>query len=261
MADLDCSSFESALESTAAVLGVLPGLLLDQLRDFDVSALPESERRQHAYAHLLVRHVTGVDRLALPTPERITWFHATRVPPHIDFAEGLLPLRSVHEPIKTYLAQLDKELPSKAERKSRHSPGLGAGLKLHSGMGEGPFAFLVREAILRCHELGNGDYLGCPEIVDDLCDCDESLREAYCAATEPCLVVFQGVGMQRPDTVAAALNYLHFVSRNEKLTLECNTCFDGEGRPIPLAAIVRIERGATLQAECDAAKHQKRNRL
>jgi hypothetical protein len=257
MADLDCSSFESALETSAAVLGVSPGPLLDRLRAFESRALPESEWRQHAPEDLLARHMAGADCYALPAPERITWFHATRVLPSVTFADGLLPLPSVHKGIKTYLDRLRRELPPRSERQNSYPAWGGRGRssneKINSPFEKGPHAFLVRDAIFRPHEFMSRDYLAGPEIVEDLClgygeEDAPAMYAQYQKATEPRIVVFRMPGAERPEAVGAALMYLHHESRGEELSIQCNTCFDGEGS-MPRDAIIRIEHGAGLQAE------------
>jgi hypothetical protein len=174
MADLDCSSFESALETAAAVLGVAPGPLLERPCAFEYGVLPESEWRRYPYEDLLAQHVAGVDHYALRAPERITWFHATRVSPSVDYAEGLLPLLSVHEGIKTNLDRLRAALLPRAERQNvrsswRSRGGRGYQEKLSSPFEKGPHAFLVRAVIFQPRALMNHDYLAISEIVEDIC--------------------------------------------------------------------------------------------
>ncbi len=258
MRNLDCSSFDSALETVAALLDVSPGHLLKQLRAFDLSALPEEVSKQDSYDDLLSLQVTGTRRHELPVPESIMWFHATRVPPDIDFHDGILPLACASKRIDRFMTGLIAQVRSNPKwkdalvRRSEHGGWNHATRLAAPGGDPGPFAFLVRDAIFEHKKLGDHHYLGVPECIADLYlawdgEFGQALRAAYLEATEPCIVMFQMPGARRSDVLGSALMYLHCVSLNMDLRRQCNTCFDGEGVAVPPNAIVRIERGAGLE--------------
>ncbi len=254
---LDCSSYESALETAAAGLGLQPGTLRDELIAFDPSALPERLRRQYPCRDLLALHVGGATPHELPVLEAITWFHATRVPHGVDFSDGILPLKLVEERIHSFMNDLFMRVKSEPRYKnvelhrSEHGGRNNANRMMTPGGDQGPFAHLVRAAIFQSKTLGDHDYLVFPESMENCYlawrgDFGESLRAAFLEVTEPCIVVFQMPGAKRPDVLGAALMYLHYMSRGMEFIPACNTCFDGEGEPVPPNAIIRIERGADL---------------
>lgn len=260
MTTLDCSSFESALETSAAGLGVAPGTLRHQLCTFDFSALQESLCQQYSYGDLLALHVAGATRHELPAPEVITWFHATRVPPKADFCDGILPLKCSEKRIHSFMTdllmrvQFDPKWKHVMPRQSEYGMRNYMNRMQTPGGDQGPFAHLVRAAIFEHKALGDHAYLGVPEFIEDLYlayegEFGQELRAEYLRATEPCIVVFQTPGAQRPDVLGAALMYVHCVSRRMDLRRACNTCFDGEGKAVLPEAIVRVERGAEIEVQ------------
>ena len=110
--------------------------------------------------------------------------------------------------------------------------------KLAYQFNEGPFAFLVRDALLLRDQMGaNHDFLGIPEIVEDICLCYEMmfgycLRARFSEATKPCIVKFKSRA-PRPDALAAALMYVHRKAKGQELERSCNTSYSGEGVAVP----------------------------
>ena len=76
MVALDCSSYESALGTSAAILSMQPSQLQRAIRDY-YQSLSESERGQLCLDSLL-EHRFGISRDELPAPPLTDWFHATR---------------------------------------------------------------------------------------------------------------------------------------------------------------------------------------
>jgi hypothetical protein len=108
----------------------------------------------------------------------------------------------------------------------------------------GPFAFLVRDAILR-HSPINHDYLRVPEIVEDYAAVlagtnDQLLTAAFREATKPCIVKFRS-REARPDAVPIAAVYCYFALHGEVPGIDGNTCFDGEGVAIPAEDVIAVE--------------------
>ena len=75
------------------------------------------------------------------------------------------------------------------------------GMKVHGKMHWGPYALLSRDHAFKPGEIGNHDYLGAPEIVEDICLCfsekfEFDLLGAFMKKTKPCVVKFvAGPGM------------------------------------------------------------------
>lgn len=247
---LDCESFDSAARSCAELMRTTPAALLDRVRSFEYNDMPESERRAYPYEELFLRRTLGLSESDLPAPPAVMWFHATRVPDGTSFEEGLLPMSARLEHIWTFLGRLASDWSTPQEWKvfRKGMRGQGASqyaLKVSSGLADGPFAFLVREMIFQPRLLGNHDYLGVPEIVEDICMSYEEmhgkpLRARFIERTRPCIVKFRA-SEPRPDTLAAALLYVHRKSRGEDLWTPCNTCFSGEGLAVPPTSILAVE--------------------
>jgi hypothetical protein len=109
MVALDCESFDSALATSAALLAMQPGDLLQQLQAFDYDNLPEADRQSYPLEQLLPLRLFGVGRGHLPTPPLVHWFHATRVPSTTTFEKGILPTSAVLDRIWTFLGTLASE--------------------------------------------------------------------------------------------------------------------------------------------------------
>jgi hypothetical protein len=252
MIALDCETFDSALHSSAAILSLQPGDLRKTLLSFQFDSLPISQRRTYSYKDLLLMYVLGAldEPKPPPTPSVTHWFHATRVAPGTTFEQGILPLSRIVDGIWDFLGKLASEWTPVKEwdhfrRNMRGEGALQYGLKVGSMIGQGPFGFLVRPIIFCPEEMGNHDYLGIPEIVEDICNSYEEmfqrpLREAYMNATRGCIVKFRAED-SRPDTVGAALMYLHCEVQGKDPWDQCNTCYDGEGSTVSREAILGIE--------------------
>jgi hypothetical protein len=247
---LDCRSFDLALTSCAGVLNVPAEKLLEALRAFEYAAVPETERHHYPYEELLPKYVCGMGTQQLPPPDLVHWFHATRVLPGTDFRDGVLPLRRRLDSIWMLLESLASDWTTPAEwrhfRRNMQGPGAQQyQLKISSSLHDGPYAFLVRDAILQPRDLWSHDYLDMPEIIEDICQSYQQvfarpLYERVQAATRACIVTFRSTE-PRPDAVAAALMYVHRLARREDLFLHCNTCYDGKGIPIPARDLVGVE--------------------
>jgi len=247
---LDCESFESAVESSAAILGLGAGDLVARLRAFECEQIPPAEGQVHPYENLLPEYAIGIAHHDLPTPLTVHWFHASRVRRGTTFDEGILPVSAILDRIWTFLGDLAREWSTQEEwnRFRREMRGQGAEqyrMKVGCGHDEGPFAFLVREIIFCWQEMGNHDYLSIPEIVEDICLSYETrlghaLRERFVAATRPSIVKFRSRD-PRPDALKAALMYIHRKARKEDLCISCNTCYTGEGVPIGRNDILKVE--------------------
>ena len=66
------------------------------------------------------------------------------------------------------------------------------------------------------------------------------LRDAIRTDMAPCIVVFTRPG-DLDGAVRAALNYAFRADRGMRQDTDCNTCFSGEGQPVPRAWIDRVE--------------------
>lgn len=171
---LDCSSRESTQASLVAAFGcsVLalrefvadPGLGITYERDWE--ELPPFDR-------WLFRQACA--RLGSPAlPTELCWFHGTRVPPRSDFSEGILPLGAwlprLQAAVDATLDDVDMKRDAAAAFERKSGFGMHFGMKVKDSLHWGPYAILVREVADYARTLGQHDYLGMPEIIEDLCE-------------------------------------------------------------------------------------------
>jgi len=229
---------ESALISLAGLLGVKKRKLkasLTSLKPDEFEAL--IGQSLEAPNIVLWNKIVGFGTPP-PVPHVIHWFHATRVRPETDFNDGVQPLRLILPAIKSFLATLATELPSAGSSTSQVSGGFQYTLKTSNSRHDGPFAFLVRDAITRRWSFTH-DYLETPEIVDDYFNGGAGV-ERFRAITKPCIVKFRSTD-PREDVSKIALRYCYSGLWGMGMDFENNTHFDGEGRTIPRSDIVGIE--------------------
>lgn len=182
-------------------------------------------------------------------PDRVFWFHLTRVPPSANFSEGILPMNLALPRIWDTVEGVVEDTPNHESFKEFRAKGRGSfqyELKKDCEVHAGPFAMLVRESAFKAKEMGNHDYLDLPEIVEDICNgyqehTGKSIHRVLRTALTPCIVKFWSDGRRGPDCVEAALFYLYSRRHGEPLSIEGNTCFDGGGQVVAPERIVSIE--------------------
>jgi hypothetical protein len=194
--------------------------------------------------------------LELVRPAGAYYFHGTRVIDPDDFARrGILPLDQVLESIWSTLSGLVLDFCSPDEwdefRRSVEHEGAGG----HSGdlyrhktaeaPEPGPFAELVRATLVRPTESSTHDYLGCPEIVEDIAACFEAaygvdLSARFLAVATPTIVKFFAADAC-VGAVRSALWYAYYTVRGEELSRQSCWAFDGEGRAIPPSDVAGVE--------------------
>jgi hypothetical protein len=219
---LDCESLDSALISLSGLFGVKKRDLRSALthlrpKEFEASIGPTVE-----WSTALWNEIVGTGEPA-PVPRVIHWFHATRVSPGTDFKEGILPLNLI----------LPTLLPLRGGPR-----GFQYELKTRNSMHWGPYAFLVRDAIVRRDPVTH-DYLETPEIVEDYYN-GGSGTEEFRTNTKPCIVKFRSLE-RRTDVTKVALSYCYAALWGMGTGLNANTHFDGEGRTVPRSDIIIIE--------------------
>jgi hypothetical protein len=258
---LDCHDIHSTLASLAGAAGISPGELERVLRHYDEARFIDhsEEPRKRMPREVLARFGTDVERLT-ECFEGVYFFHATRVrDPGVFRTQGILSLPEMLEPIWRTLHELVPECSAEDWAEFRHSvEENGAGdydgeLYRHKtatgGLGaqlnRGPYGMLVREFFFRPEETTSHDYLGCPEIVQDIARCYESatgidLEQRFCAATVPCIVKFRGCQMLA-GAVESALWYPFAMLREGQATTNALWGSDDEGQPVPPERVVAVE--------------------
>lgn len=247
---LDCESLDTAIHTSAAILGISDRELRDRVKSFDYDRVPRAEQQQHPYEALVVRHALGYSPEELPVDHACYWHHATRVSATEQFIDGILPLPLIIDRLWHMLGELARDWSSTNEWKSFRPNMRGQGAQQYWGKfsfqpGGGPFAFLVRPVILSGERLGNHNYLGIPEIVEDICMAYEEmfghdLAARFIDSSRPCIVRFRS-HKPWPGALQAALVFMHSALSGGGLSRHGNTCFDGRGEAVPVSDIVKIE--------------------
>ena len=248
MVALDCKSFDSALETSAAILSMPSSQLRGTLQEY-YGSLSESERDKALCIDSLVDYCFCVSPDLLPSPRLTHWFHATRVVPGTEFGEGILPLSAMLEQTWSFLGDLASDWSTRGEWIGFRGTMKGEGANQYhhrlTSADEGPYAFLVRETIFLSDRLGNWDYLRTPETIHDICRSyrkmfpDRDLHRRFLDATRPCIVKFRSTS--EPDDLLFALSYLFTVLAGDEIGRESLHCYCGRGRLVEPAEVLSIE--------------------
>jgi hypothetical protein len=146
MTELDCETFDSTVRSLASLTGISVDDIHTRLSVWSWPAFERAAQRQEiggfAVARAeLWRRVFG--DIPIPVPDAVYWFHATRVLPNTDFAEGLLPLPSAVQRLIESLEKVGLRNASAAVRsfhRKNHEK------KMGRPGSWGPFGHLVKDA-------------------------------------------------------------------------------------------------------------------
>lgn len=108
----------------------------------------------------------------------------------------------------------------------------------------GPYALLTRDHAFKSEEIGNHDYPGAPEIVEDICICFTEkygfdLLAAFMKSTKPCVVKF--FDGPQGGCIETAVYHLYKTHWGHQCSQECNACYDGKGIPVAPQRIMKIE--------------------
>lgn len=246
---LDCSTLSSAINGLAQGTGVSEAEILDFLDRVDLDAHYERNTQLgmgNEELGKLFRETFGCD---FPKPDRVYWFHLTRVPPQVNFSDGLLPLDGALP--KIWSAMIE------ALRGTTHSAGLRAlqsgpirdfqyNHKVGQAIHGGPHAMLARESAFSAKVMGNWDYLDLPEIVDDICNAyrlksSADIKGLIRRAFAPCIVRFWSDLDRDPRIAESVLYYAYSKVRSIEMSQCANWCFDGRNQAIPAHQLDGLE--------------------
>jgi hypothetical protein len=247
---LDCENLASAVKSLAGLFGMSELEFRTRLSELEIdfehaSVAPEAQ----------IPVGLGIDDVdALPVATGTKWFHGTRAKSSADFPEGLLPTRDAVLRLLPDLGEIAKQWISEPEwldyvnslDSSDREWAKKVREKRRQKYDRGPFAFLVRDVVITAdgqpqkpyHKRGS-------EVLEILCwDFQDvfgrPLLEEYLRATRPCLVAFVEPRCE-PRCVRAALSYVYHALHELRLSIWCNTNFDGNGTAVPRERFSHIE--------------------
>ena len=182
------------------------------------------------------------------TAETVHWFHLTRVPAGTTFSDGLLPLTLSLDHVWESMMAIFKRTPVAehlSEMRAGYVDDFQYQLKVGKPLMAGPYAMLVRESAFRSRDMGNHDYLGMPEIIEDICNgyrktYGEDVTTELVSHLQPCIVKFRSTNVRLVHSAAAAY-YLYSLAHGDSLTMNANHCFDGSGVGVAREDIVGVE--------------------
>jgi len=251
---LDCQDDQTALASLAEALAVDVEELRASVLAYDESRFADSS--EDPYVRLPRELLEGLGRDAETISlDSAFYFHGTRVPdPDSFYRDGILPLDDVIGRVWAALFELVRderstedwaEFRGEVERDAGGHDGFLYRLKTGDRLHFGPYGVLVRETLLGPSATSSHDYLGCPEIVQDIARCYQSaygvdLEARFCAASRPVIVKFQSTDVWA-GALPTALWFVFAKLRHDELTLNARGGFDGEGRAVPPEDVVDVE--------------------
>lgn len=250
MADLDCESAETALQSLAAIYGTTQ----QRLNDFFGSLDLEHHYRQNnpvlssdQELKRLLEQTVGPQRLDIT---RSFWFHLTRAKKGVTFSEGILPLDKSLPLVWAMLNELFAGTYHQARICQMQKEGVENFqymLKTPEPLHWGPFAMLVKDVGKFAESAGNHDYLRTPEIVEDICSgyearFGENIQSFVEQSLVPTVVKFWTSEPEHSYGLSSAIRYAYACRHNEGVPSSANTCFDGRGMHVPFVRIVYVEQ-------------------
>lgn len=247
---LDCESFETTLKSLAHIFQTTPRKMHEVLSTKEIGTYYETHSRvlpdfrDHLSAEA-ERH------FGIPlTLDFVCWFHTTRILPGTTFSEGILPLGDARPSLKQRLIaavdnvhireQLRQALETDAIDDSHYAD------KTQDSFDWGPYAILVREVAFHAKELCQHDYLGMPEIIEDICSgfrktSGLDLFDFFSAKLRPAIVKFTSTCNYDESCIATALYYAYSTIHDGAPSSNSVDYFNGENTPIPPQNILSVE--------------------
>jgi hypothetical protein len=248
---LDCESFETALESLAQIFQTTSENVKALLSLKEIGAYFEKNWRElpdfKDYVYAVAERQFGN-----PLPlDAVCWFHTSRTAPGTTFSEGILPLAAVLPQLKAKLVDLVDDTHVREQLREALSSGGIADQhfanKTQNSMHWGPYAILVREVAFCASKLSQHDYLGMPEIIEDICNGFETtsrkpLMDVFSTALQPTIVKFSHAVNDDESCIATALCYVYSTLHTGGPCTNSVYCFDGENVPVPPQDILKVER-------------------
>jgi hypothetical protein len=178
------------------------------------------------------------------------WFHTTRTLKTTTFASGIKPLGSILNDVWDMLLSAVEDPVIHARLVWMRANGVGDShfiTKTNNSMHWGPFGILVRDVAFHANSLLQHDYLGMPEIIEDICNgykskYRESIIEIFNSALTPTIVKFFSASQTGQIYIETSLCYLSSVLECGKPCSASIACFNGNGNQILAHDISKIER-------------------
>ncbi len=246
---LDCENYTSAVESLANIYKISTDEIEAFFSSFDLDKHYETNDVT-GYADKEIQNVfENTFKIKPQKLDKVCWFHLTRALPTENFYEGILPLTESLEKVWQTFFDVFNGTPHYNNLKQMKLLGvddriynLKAGVELHSG----PYAMLVRDSAFNSSKIGNHDYLGMPEILEDICNgykkqFGSAIYEFLESKLLPKIIKFVSTKDLCSSNIGTAMFYTYGRYHNKSISFSANTCFDGENSLIPFTDILNIE--------------------
>lgn len=247
---LDCETFDTTLDSLGQIFQCSPDSLKALLSRKEISTHFESHWQDlpdfRDYLYSVTEQHFG-SPLAL---DAVCWFHTTRVLPGTTFSEGILPLNAALPQLKARLIDAVEDASVKEQLRDVLTTGGVADHhyfnKTNNSMHWGPFAILVREVAFCTEKLSQHDYLGMPEIIEDICNGFQktsgvTLTDVFSTKLKPAIVKFTSATHHEESCITTALCYVFSTIHEGALDSNSVYCFDGKNTLIPPQDILKVE--------------------
>lgn len=247
---LDCESFEATVDSLARIFQTTSDSLKWLLAHkelsthYDNNAQDEMSFKDYLFA--VVEHNFG-SPLSL---DAVCWFHTTRVLPGTAFSEGILPLDAALPHLKARLIDAIDDISIREQLQTAlTSSGVADAHyfnKTNNSMHWGPYAILVRDVAFCAEKIGQHDYLGMPEIIEDICNgfrktSGVDLIEVFRRKLKPTIVKFISTNNCDDICISTAISYAYSIIHGNAPNSTWAYCFNGENNPVPTQDILKVE--------------------
>ncbi|EML0457020.1 hypothetical protein ORM05_08115 [Klebsiella michiganensis] len=247
---LDCSTRASTLRSLSAGFGCSPSSLSVALLAFDLDALYETDLHIDIPPEEYLYHY-ACERFGAPADySSAYWFHGTRTVPGNLFSDGLLSLEQSEKRVMDMLIALapDTEVSSRLQKWNVHGgvPEEMFRMRTLDPAHWGPYGYLIRETHEHASLLSQHEYLGLPELVEDVCRAYQQyygrdLSTHYQQLLQPCIVWFISVVQHQLHALSAALSYAYTSVRGIRPSGLSIYGIDRGGIPVSHEQIVNVE--------------------
>lgn len=259
---LDCETIETTYKSLENILGITKA----QLKSiFDATGIKDGYYKREELFSEVKQKATSTEF------DCVCWFHATRVPVSVDFAQGILPLNEAIKSVWDFLYSLIKDdfsieewnsfkeymNSAKVSNENNYCDRKLAIFQLKSKKQYlcGPYATLIKDCILSSSEVGYHKYLEKSEIIEDIYICFEciyeyNLKERYQANSRPCIVKFKNQLINENNTdesknkekyLTTAVYYLYSHYKNNGIDRFHYSDFDNKGNRVKTTDIISID--------------------